>query len=85
MGSVGTKEVNYMAVHGSIQTHTRSSYMGKGYSCSYLVLSPCNCNYFIQLQHSRLDKDVFKIRKLYQIKTIDTTVHTVESPCMLYM
>ena len=23
-----------------------------------------------------------QIRKLYQIKTIDTTVHTVESPCM---
>ena len=25
------------------------------------------------------------IRKPYQIKTIDTSVHTVESPCMLYM
>ena len=34
--------------------------------------------------------DKFKIRKasslfIHQIKTIDTTVHTVESPCMLYM
>ena len=57
--------------------------MGKGYSRSYLVLSPRNCNYFIPL---RLDKELsLQIRKLYQIKTIDTTVHTVESPCMLYM
>ena len=56
--------------------------MGKGYSCSYLVLSPCNCNYI----HTVAAKQgSLQIRKLYQIKTIDTTVHTVESPCMLYM
>ena len=47
--------------------------MGKGYSCSYLVLSPCNCNYI----HTVATFTVYmarqrslQIRKLYQIKTL---------------
>ena len=57
--------------------------MGKGYIvAANLVLSPCNCNY-IHTVAAR--QGSLQIRKLYQIKTIDTTVHTVESPCMLYM
>ena len=59
--------------------------MGKGYSCSYLVLSPCNCNYLHTVATFTARQGSLQIRKLYQIKTIDTTVHTVESPCMLYM
>ena len=59
--------------------------MGKGYSCSFLVLSPCNCNYIHAVATFTARQGSLQIRKLYQIKTIDTTVHTVESPCMLYM
>ena len=59
--------------------------MGKGYSCSYLVLSPCNYNYIHTVATFTARQGSLQIRKLYQIKTIDTTVHTVESPCMLYM
>ena len=59
--------------------------MGKGYSCSYLVLSPCNCNYIHTVATFTARQGSLQIRKLYQIKTIDTTVHTVESPCTLYM
>ena len=59
--------------------------MGKGYSCSYLVLSPRNCNYIHTVATFMARQGSLQIRKLYQIKTIDTTVHTVESPCMLYM
>ena len=46
--------------------------MGKGYSCSYLVLSPCNCNYIHTLQHSQYmaRQRSLQIRKLYQIKTL---------------
>ena len=51
--------------------------MGKGYSCSYLVLSPCNCNYIHTVATFTARQGSLQIRKLYQIKIIDTT-------CVLY-
>ena len=47
--------------------------MGKGYICSYLVLSPCNCNYIHTVATFTARQGSLQIRKLYQIKTIDTT------------
>ena len=45
--------------------------MGKGYSCSYLVLSPCNCNYIHTVATVTARQGSLQIRKFYQIKTID--------------
>ena len=61
--------------------------MGKGYSCSNFLAAIkfsalATVTIFIQLQHSQYMARLGSLQILYQIKTIDTTVHTVEPPCM---
>ena len=58
--------------------------MGKGYIvAANLVLSPCNCNY-IHTVAAR--QGSLQIRKLYQIKTIDTTQpkNFITYQCLFY-